>query len=130
MKKINPTIYAEFLLRLLEREDSLESSCHKFISILARNNQLSALGTVIRKFSKLYNQKENTVDVEIESPFVLSEKVGQKLNELVRVISGKDKVVPKYNIKPELLSGVRFSFEDYRIDGSGKRFLENLKSEF
>ena len=99
-----------------------------FVKVLAKNNQVKNIDSIISKFKEIWNKKEGIVEAEIVS----REKLNSKLvNQLVSYIGKKyksEKVEIIEKIDSNIKGGIIVKVGDEVMDGSISGQLKRLNS--
>ncbi|MFA4818061.1 MAG: ATP synthase F1 subunit delta [Parcubacteria group bacterium] len=128
--KVTASQYANTLYELTDgkSKQDVETVAKKFISMLAKNNQLKMAGKIIVKFNSIYNQKNGIVEAEITSREALSKDVSNKLRNYVSTKYKAKEVVIKNKIDKSIKGGIIIKVGDEIIDASISGKLRSLKS--
>ncbi len=97
-----------------------------FMELLLRKNRILLLPEIARFVEELELEQEKKVSVEVVSAAALSE---EKLKEIADSVSrlAEGSVILSTKVDPELIGGVIVKYRDVVIDGSLKRYLEEVK---
>lgn len=122
--KLTPKQYAMALYEMTKdaNEKEASSAIRQFVKILVKNNVLSLLPKILRFYTNYYNHQEGVVDLKIQTTKHLP-KIAKELEKLL----GDGKVFVTEEIKPELLGGAIFQWDDQMIDGSLRMRLQKLE---
>lgn len=110
--------------KILKLNEETES-CLQVISI---NGKIKDLPTILAGFSKVYYQKHNIAEVEVEAVKKLSDIQDKNLREMLTKVLAKD-VVINYNINPGILGGLRIRYGSKMYDdclATKLNYLENV----
>ncbi len=99
-----------------------------FLYLLIDENRLNFIEGILNQFSELYNNSKNIVKPLIISAIDLNENQKQRLVEKLEKKLEK-KVLPEYQIKPEIVGGLIIEIGDKTIDCSIKTKFNNMKKE-
>ncbi len=93
--------------------------------VLERRRQ-GALPAIADAYERFLNDKLGRRTAHITLPFEADEALR---NEIIGAIETgiKREVIPRFHIDPSILGGLVVQVRDYRMDGSLKRQLEQLK---
>jgi len=122
--KYSPRQYAEVLLSALEGklEKERKEILKRFVSVLAKNRDLSRLGAILCELEREFFKKSGMKKIWVESVSPLS--VGLR-KEIEAAVGGKTYLHEKIN--PSLLAGIRILINDeLLIDASARRQIEKL----
>lgn len=97
-----------------------------FLDVVADNNRFAELALILEEFKHLYYQKNNIVEVEIQTVKNLGSAQDKQLKDNLEKVLAK-KVIVKYEIKPELLGGLVIKYGSSMIDDSIKGKLNRLE---
>ena len=105
----------------------LSGEAENFVRVLAENGRLEVLAEIRAQFEALKNEREGTVEAEVQSAFELD---ANQLAELVSLLEKKTgrKVKAKVSVDKELIGGVKVVIGDKVIDGSARAQLGALAS--
>lgn len=96
------------------------------LDIIADNNRFAELPQILEGFIRLYYQKNNIVEVEVQTVKVLGKAQDKQLKDNLEKVLSK-KVIVKYEIKPELLGGLIVKFGSSMVDDSIRGKLNRLE---
>ena len=88
----------------------------------------SGFDAITEAFEKIYYEKNNVAEVEVEAVKTLNPKQDGNLRAVLEKIFAK-KVVLKYNINPTILGGLRVKYESKMFDdtlAAKLNYLENV----
>ncbi|WOJ97455.1 F0F1 ATP synthase subunit delta [Congregibacter brevis] len=105
--------------------DELGESRKRFLHVLAENRRLGLVPNILTQFAQLKAQREQSVDVEMVSPFEVPDAVRDRIAQAL----GKRldcEVVVSTSIDSSLLGGVMIRAGDLVIDGSVRGRLNKL----
>ncbi len=105
--------------------DKLNEAGKNFISLLARNKRLGALGEIHNLFEQLKSEKEMSVDVEVTSAFALSDDQANKLAEALKRKLDREVNLTSTEDK-SLIGGVVIRAGDLVLDSSVRGKLAKL----
>lgn len=114
---------ADLLIELCGRR--LSGSAENFIKLLAENRRLALLPQIQALFEQARAELERTVDIEISTPYELTEEQQQKLSQ---ALSNKleRKVSLATTVDPSLIGGVIVRAGDMVIDASVRGRLTKM----
>jgi F-type H+-transporting ATPase subunit delta len=129
--KISNRQYAEALYETTKdkTQSRTNEAVDNFVKILAKNNQIKNIKSIIEKFSEVWNKKEGIVEAEIVS----REKLDGDLRvEIEKYVSNKyngKKVEIINKVDENIKGGIIIRVGDDVMDGSVSRQLFNLKNK-
>jgi len=131
--KIKAKQYAQALYEMTftKKEKQLDLYIKNFVKILAKNGDLKHALEILKHFTNIYNQQNNTIEIKVTTKTKLPEEVKDKLiNELKKLENFKDyknfELIEKTN--KDLIGGIKLEFEDQVIDASLKARISQLKT--
>ncbi len=94
--------------------------------LMTENRRMALLGLVLDEFVKSYYQNKGIVEVTVETAVELSDTQDKKLRT---VLEDKlnTKVLLNYLVNPEVLGGLRVSFNSFLIDDTLQTKLKRMK---
>ncbi|MBI4193268.1 MAG: F0F1 ATP synthase subunit delta [Candidatus Colwellbacteria bacterium] len=115
--------YAQALVTTIERAPERgDEVVQRFVSLLARTGDIAREREVVRAVESLVRSRTGARRVVVESAHPLSQSAAARIGEM---IEPNDTV--EYLVKPQLLAGVRISFDDGTlIDASLSAKLKKL----
>jgi F-type H+-transporting ATPase subunit delta len=105
----------------------LTAECENFVRVLADNHRLALLGEIRTQYEALKNEREGTVEADIQSAFELDAAQLADLTARLETHTGR-KVRAHVSVDKELLGGVRVAIGDQVIDASVRAQLAALQS--
>jgi len=126
--KISPKRYAQALYQATvgAKPEEREGIVQHFIELLARQNKLSQINSIIAEFSDYANEQQGVVPVEAitarELPRVRQEMIETQLEKVLQ-----SSVAVRFEIDPTILGGIIIKVSDTIIDGSVKRAISDLR---
>ena len=99
-----------------------------FVKLLAKNQSFLLINEIYNQFEHEFEKHNNKVKVTLSSPFKVDSNLRNKINELVKNISGSDPQIEE-KIDDTLIGGIVIKIGDTVIDGSFKNKLKQLKRE-
>jgi F-type H+-transporting ATPase subunit delta len=105
--------------------EAIGNSRQRFVRVLAENRRLGLAPQILEQFTALKAQREQTVDVEMRSPFEVSDAVRERFAAALSKRLQRE-VVVNTEIDPSLLGGVLIRAGDLVIDGSVRGRLNKL----
>ena len=105
----------------------LTAECENFVRVLADNHRLALLGEIRTQYEALKNEREGTVEADIQSAFELDAAQLADLTARLEKHTGR-KVRAHVSVDKELIGGVRVVIGDQVIDASARAQLAALQS--
>jgi F-type H+-transporting ATPase subunit delta len=105
----------------------LTAECENFVRVLADNHRLALLGEIRAQYEALKNEREGTVEADIQSAFELDAAQLADLTARLEKHTGR-KVRAHVSVDKELIGGVRVAIGDQVIDASVRAQLAALQS--
>ena len=99
---------------------------HNCLNVIAENYRFSELKEILQEFVHLYHQKNNIVEVEVQSAQALSSSQAKKLETILEKKLNK-KVLVSYQIKPEIIGGLKVKYGSNMIDDSIQGKLNHIE---
>ncbi len=108
--------------------EHVDESVKNLLFLLIDNNRFDLFFGVLIAYSNKLDETNNILKVKVISAVEVSEELK---NALVQKLENKvsKKVVPEYEIKPEIIAGLIIEVSDKTIDTSLKTKLNNLKKQ-
>lgn len=108
--------------------EHVDESVKNLLFLLIDNNRFDLFFGVVIAYSNKLDETNNILKVKVISAVEVSEELK---NALVQKLENKvsKKVVPEYEIKPEIIAGLIIEVSDKTIDTSLKTKLNNLKKQ-
>ena len=133
VKEFNRFIEAPFIPSI-KREELLEEILRgkinhltfQFLLLLERKNRLFILKWVVKRFEELYRKAKSIVKVEVETSAPLNEHQRQTVIHHLREKFQKD-IEANWQVKPEILGGIKIREEDTIFDYSYQGQLERFR---
>lgn len=122
------------LIPSLKREQILEQILQgkvhqltfQFLLLLERKNRLFILKWAVKRFEELYRKAKSIVKVEVETSAPLNEHQRQTVIHHLREKFQKD-IEANWQVKPEILGGIKIQEEDTIFDYSYQGQLERFR---
>ncbi len=105
--------------------DDLTEKGSNFVDVLAQNDRLTLIPTIADMFEQLKASYEKTIEVEVQSPFDVSESDQEKLAEALKRKLQRD-VNIHTTLDESLIGGVLIKADDTVIDDSVRGRLSRL----
>lgn len=96
-----------------------------FCKILVEKGRISELGEIIKLYELQMNKKNNIVQVSVSSAIELDEEYKRVILEKLEMKLQK-KVMPKWEVLPEIIAGLIFKIGDVVIDSSLRYKIEKF----
>lgn len=128
--KVSSKNYAVALYETVKENkgENLKLALKNFVKLLGKKNSLSLAPKIITDFNRYYNEAERIIEIKIASALELSEAEKKEIKNHFEIMTDKKAEVTT-EIDPQLIGGVKITFDDRLIDGSLKTKLENLKKQ-
>jgi F-type H+-transporting ATPase subunit delta len=128
--KVTAKQYALTLLEIIEgkKDKELTDSISKFSNLLKNNNQLNQIDKILYYFRKLYNQKYNIKEAQINTAQEIDKVELEKIEQYLQEVSKEETLEFQINIKKEIIGGIVLKYGDKIIDSSLKTRLNQLKN--
>ena len=100
----------------------------RYLTLILRKRRELQIHIICDEFIKLYKAYKNIVTLEIFSASKLEDAIIESIkNKVKNYVHANIEVVE--SIKPQLIGGVSYKFNDYFVDSSIKTQLDRLKKE-
>lgn len=96
------------------------------LNLIASNGRLELLPLILKEFIKLYHLNKGIIDIEVESAISLTPQQESKLQTVLEKKLKKD-VAINYLLNPNVLGGLKISFDSYLIDDTVQTKLNQIK---
>ena len=128
--KINNGQYANALYESAKGKSQSEVNAivANFVKVLAKNNQIKNINSIIGKFRDIWNKEEGIVEAEVVSREKLD---GKSVDQLISYIGKKyntKNVEIKNTVNKDIKGGIIVKVGDEVMDGSISGQLKNLRS--
>lgn len=121
-----PSQIAKTIIGICEKE--LDQYGQNFIRIMAENQRLTVLPSVLKAFIQLRSEYESTKDVEVISATKLSKANETKIAKAMeKRLNSKVRIVSK--VSKDLIAGIIIRYDDIVIDSSSRGQLNRLANE-
>lgn len=101
-----------------------------FIELLSKKGREDTLPSVAKEFITQYNLHLGIQRAEITTTLPIDETLRSRFIEIVKEISGKDKVVLEEKINGQIIGGFVLKINDRQLDESLSSKLRKLRLEF
>jgi|SRR3989344_4107788 len=112
-----------------ECEIKIDKFNSNIVKLLVKNNLLGQSNQLIKKFSKIYNNKEKIIDAKVFSNRKLTEIEQKKLKDALKRKFDVKNVVIKNIIDQNIIGGFKIQIEDLIIDHSIGSKVKQLQKE-
>ncbi len=128
--KILVSQYATLLFDLTARKSKqeIDDMVKRFSELLRKNNQLKQTDKIIAKFSNIYNQKHNIIEVEVITVRKLENFQVCKMENYIKDKYKAKEVIIKNKIDENLKGGIVIKVGDEILDASVAGKLVRLKN--
>lgn len=137
----NPTLKEEERFSFIEKILPAKSSdlIKNFLKVLLKKKRFPILGEIQAEFHRLFEKKQNILEVEVISAVPFSTKLHEKLKKMLAAkfcltpdskkpeTSKEVRLIPKINA--ELLGGILLRFEGREIDCSFKSRIREIEQQ-
>ena len=100
----------------------------KFLCALLQAKRYYLLDACVEQVQKLTDLRQNIVRAQVQTAFELSAAQKKQVEETLSRFSGK-RAYARFEVKPELLGGLRARLEDTLIDGSLQGKFKKLEEQ-
>lgn len=97
--------------------------------ILIDRERALLLKPILQKFQELVEREQGIHPASVASARELTEDEKTRLQNRLEKFTGS-RLKIQYRVRPELIGGVIFRYQDTLVDGSVQRFLRELKEKF
>lgn len=98
----------------------------RLLELLVEKRREKSFEAVCEEFQRLQEAYQGVVRATIESAAPLTETEQNALVQKLEQSTGK-RIIPSFEVKPELIGGVRVQMGDYQIDGTLRGALDRLR---
>lgn len=123
---IDDALVRKNILETLAKKIKLSPISTDALLIIAENGRISFLDLILQEFTKIYYKYNGIVEVLVETAIQLSDTQDKKLHSVLET-GLNSKVLLKYQINPEVLGGLRVSFNSFLIDDTLQTKLNRIK---
>lgn len=129
--KISLTKYAQALSQSLKGEKDqkvIDEKIGNLLKVFVKNKQRKVIKNFPRVFRKIWMMQKGQVEVRLTLPY---EPEDSEKSKLVKLLSGAlDKeVILSLNVDKEVIGGMKIEMDDFIIDGTIQRSLEQLRTD-
>lgn len=128
----SPIIYSDKKFNILSKiyVDKINPITLTFFDIVTRKNRANVLIETAHEFVRQYNLHKGIQVAEVTTTLPLTEDLKKRFVEIVKEISGFDKVELIEKINPEIIGGFILKINDKQLDDSINGKLRNLRLKF
>ena len=129
--KISNTQYAIALYEASKKTSQLEinEAVANFVKILAKNNQIKNINSIIGKFRDIWNKEEGIVEAEVVSREKLDSKIKGEIEKFVKKKYNSKNVEIIEKIDKDIKGGIIVRVGDEVMDASASGQLKNLRKK-
>ena len=106
----------------------LEPELARMVVLLRRNGRLDLVKFVLHSFLRMYCDAEGVCLAHLRTA-VPSETLEERIRTILSART-KDRVIMESSVDPSLLGGFVLDIDDYRLDGSVSRQIEEIRRQF
>lgn len=128
--KISKSQYAEALYDSVhgKSQSEINEILANFVKVLAKNNQIKNVKSIIEKFSEVWNKKEGIVEAEVVSREKLDGDLKFEMEKYIKKKYNTKNVEIVEKIDKDIKGGIIIKVQDEVLDGSISKQLKNLKN--
>lgn len=113
-------------LKAIAATMKLGTESRNCLDIIAENNRFADLGAILNEFIHIYHQKNNMAEVEIQSAKALNAVQTKKLEKVLEKLLAQ-KIIAKYQVRPEVLGGLKIKYGSQMLDDTIEGKLNRLE---
>lgn len=117
----------EVLTKVFQKSVTKETMV--LINLLVTKGRESSLKQISERFSELYNEHKNILDVDVNTAFELDDQQTASLREALEKITQKI-VHLNTKVDAELIGGLSVRIHDTMFDGTVRHKMSQLKQQF
>ena len=121
-----PAKEKEKLIEAVVQELKLNAPMFNLLKILVENRKIDELELILNQFKKIYNDKQNIAEVDVDTVVELSSQQDKNLKQKLTSIFKKE-IIINYHINPQILGGLIIRCGTVQIDSSVKHQLDSLE---
>lgn len=106
----------------------LEPELERLVLLLRKNNRMDHLKFVLHAFVRMYCRQYGICLAHLRSA-VPSAGLAERLSGILAAYSG-DRVIMEESVDPSLIGGFVLDLDDYRLDASVSRQIEDIRRQF
>ncbi|GBD33721.1 ATP synthase subunit delta [bacterium HR34] len=126
-EKIKINRFVNLLYELYKENKLSDDVLKKVVVLLSNEGFLGYLETIIKKFLERVKAENKILDVVVESADELTENEKNKITEIIAKRFGSNKLNIKFVVREDLIGGVRIFVNNYLIDASFLKYINQLK---
>ncbi|NTU99002.1 ATP synthase F1 subunit delta [Candidatus Falkowbacteria bacterium] len=129
--KVSTKQYAKALLEATYDLDKkhVGAAVDNFILTLRKNNDLGRAQEILADFSKLWNEADETLEVEVVSAHELDHESKKDITGYAKEVTGAKEVILKEEVNADIIAGFVLRSGDKVYDASIATKLKDLKKE-
>lgn len=127
VEKIKINRFVNLLYELYKENKLSDDVLKKVVVLLSNEGFLGYLETIIKKFLERVKAENKILDVVVESADELTENEKNKITEIIAKRFGSNKLNIKFVVREDLIGGVRIFVNNYLIDASFLKYINQLK---
>ena len=127
----NPKITQSEKEKVTEKcfKDGLSPEIAGLITVLIRNGRASSILKVLEWFTDAIKEKLNIGVVYVESATEISDRKKKEIEKRLLETTTFSSLEMNYDIKPEIIGGLRIRIKDRIVDNSIRTKLQNMSNE-
>ena len=127
----NPNITQSEKERFTEKcfKEGLSPEVAGLITVLVRNGRAASILKVLDWFEDAIKEKLNIGVVYVESAAAISDRKKKEIEKRLLETTGFSSLEMNYEIKPELIGGLKIRIRDRIVDNSIRTKLQNMSNE-
>ncbi len=110
----------------LAKKLKLSNVSSNALKIIASNSRLDILDLILKEFISLYYKDNNIIEVNVCSAVKLTSQQNKKLKTALEK-KLNSKIILNCEIKPEILGGLKISYNSFLIDDTLQTKLSNIR---
>lgn len=127
VEKIKINRFVNLLYELYKENKLSDDVLKKVVVLLNNEGLLRYLETIINKFLEKVKAENKILDVVVESADELTESEKNEIKEIIAKRFGSNKLNIKFVVRKDLIGGVRILVNNYLIDASFLKYINQLK---
>ena len=109
--------------------NSISPDLSRFLNLLNQNGRMDLVEEILRDYVTQYRRSIGIRKAHLVTVTEPSDRLLQRLKALVKEKTGDD-VIIEVEVDPSLIGGFVFDIDDYLLDASVKRQLDQIREEF